>query len=149
MREAVQDLQERQRAAGDAAQQTGHRLADLDARAQALAALQAKIGQGKDTTRWQEERGLAKARRLWQGLDVEPGWEDALEAVLRERLDAIELARLDVVTSWFEGDNTGAPPGRIALYAPGGSGDSESARDDALLTKIRAVEDGLGRLLAD
>ena len=92
LRETVQDLQERQRAAGDLAQETGHRLADLDARAQALAALQARIGQGKDTTKWQEERGLAKARRLWQGLDIEPGWEDALEAVLRERLDAIEVA---------------------------------------------------------
>ena len=149
LREAVQDLQERQRAAGDAAQQTGHRLADLDARAQALAALQAKIGQGKDTTQWQEEHGLAKARRLWQGLDVEPGWEDALEAVLRERLDAIELARLDAVDAWFAGGNSGGPPGRIAVYAAGSSANSESPRRDALQTKIRAVQDGLDRLLAD
>src|SRR4029453_10520978 len=148
LREAVQDLQERQRAAGDLAQETGHRLADLDARAQALAALQEKIGQGKDTTKWQEERGLAKAHRLWQGLDVEPGWEDALEAVLRERLDAIEVGRLDAVNDWLKGANGGAPPGRIAVYAPGAAS-SESARGDALLGKIRTVKDGLGRLLAD
>ncbi len=151
LREAVQDLQERQRAAGDLAQETGHRLADLDARAQALAALQARIGQGKDTTKWQEERGLAKARRLWQGLDIEPGWEDALEGVLRERLDAIEVARLDAVSEWSKsgGGDGGAPPGRIAVYAPGTAAGLENAGGDALLAKIRTVESGLGRLLAD
>ena len=149
LRATVQDLQERQRGAGDAAQQTGHRLADLDARAQALAALQAKIGQGKDTTRWQEERGLAKAQRLWQGLDIEQGWEDALEAVLRERLDAIELARLDTVGAWFENGHAGAPPGRIAVYAPGAETGADSAGSDALLAKVRSVRGGLGRLLAD
>jgi len=149
LREAVQDLQERQRAAGDLAQETGRRLADLDARAQALAALQARIGQGKDTTKWQEERGLSKARRLWQGLDVEPGWEDALEAVLRERLDAIEVARLDAVNEWIKGGDSGAPPGRIAVYAPDTAAGLENARGDALLAKIRTVENGLGRLLAD
>ena len=101
-------LQERQRAASDAAQKTGHALADIEARAQALAALQAKIGQGKDSAQWLAEHGLANARRLWQGLDIEPGWEDALEAVLRERLDAVELARLDAVGDWVhEGDDGG------------------------------------------
>src|SRR5262249_4981289 len=127
----------------------GHRLADLDARAQALAALQAKIGQGKDTTQWQEERGLAKARRLWQGLDVDPGWEDALEAGLRERRDAIELARLECVNAWFAAGNPGGPPGRIAVYAAGSTAKSDSSRRDALQTKIRAVQGGLERLLAD
>ncbi len=149
LRETVQDLQERQRAASDAAQQSGRRLADLDARSQALAALQARIGQGKDTTKWQEERGLAKAPRLWQGLDIEPGWEDALEAVLRERLDAVELARLDAVNAWFEGGNAGGPPGRIAVFAPDGDKVPESAHGDALVAKIRSVRGGLGRLLAD
>ncbi len=149
LREAVQDLQERQRAAGDAAQQSGHRLADLEARSQALAALQARIGQGKDTTKWQEERGLAKAHRLWQGLDIEPGWEDALEAVLRERLDAIELARLDEVGTWFDGGTSGGPPGRLAVYAPGVAAHSAPMRNDALLAKVRAVRAGVDRLLAD
>ncbi len=75
----------------------GHELADIEARSQALAALQAKIGQGKDSAQWLADHGIANARRLWQGLDIEPGWEDALEAVLRERLDAVELERLDAV----------------------------------------------------
>ena len=149
LRETVQGLQERQRAAGDAAQQTGHRLADLDARSQALAALQAKIGQGKDTAKWQEDHGLAKARRLWQGLDIEPGWEDALEAVLRERLDAVEMERLDAVRAWFDGGAAGGPPGRIAVFAAGADGDKAAPHGDALLAKVHSVRGGLSRLLAD
>ena len=149
LRETVQGLQERQRAAGDAAQQTGHRLADLDARSQALAALQAKIGQGKDTAKWQEEHGLAKARRLWQGLDIEPGWEDALEAVLRERLDAVEMERLDAVRAWFDRGAAGGPPGRIAVFAAGADGDKAAPHGDALLAKVHSVRGGLSRLLAD
>jgi chromosome segregation protein len=145
LRTSVQDLQERQRNAAETARDTATRLADLDAREQALAALQAKIGEGKDTTKWQEEHGLARARRLWQGLDLEPGWEDALEAVLRERLEAIELDRLDAVTQW----TGGAPPGRMAVYASESGAASVSAHGDSLLGKVRSARPGVGRLLAD
>ena len=153
LRDTVQGLQERQRGAGDAAQEAGRRLADLDARAQALAALQAKIGRGTETAQWQEDRGLAKAHRLWQGLDIEPGWEDALEAVLRERLDAIELDRLERVLAWFEGGNAdgGGPPGRLAVYAAaeGDEGVPGPGHGDALLAKVRTVRPGGEPLLAD
>jgi chromosome segregation protein len=148
LRESVQDLQERQRTAGEAARETAARHADLDARAQALAALQAKIGEGEDTKAWQEALGLAHARRLWQGLDIERGWEDALEAVLRERLDAIELDRLDAVNQWLDGD-AGAPPGRMAVYATGTAAASDPAPGDALLARVRTVQPGVARLLAD
>ncbi len=153
LRNAARESQERHRSASEAAQQAGSRQADLDARAQALAALQAKIGQGKDTVQWQEGRGLADSRRLWQGLDIEPGWEDALEAVLRERLDAIELDRIDTVLAWFDAkhDGTGAPPGRIAVYAPESRAAAATTHGDAdaLLDKVRSARPGIARLLAD
>ena len=152
LRDSVQALQERQREASDAAQQSGRRHADLDARAQALAALQAKIGQGKDSAQWQERRGLAHARRLWQGLDIEAPWEDALEAVLRERLDAIELAQLDAVLDWV-GDERDVQdlPGRVAVYAPndGAPVSAANGHGDALLAKVRSAQPGTARLLAD
>ncbi len=145
-------LQDRQREASETAQQAGHRLADIAARSEALAALQAKIGQGKDSTRWLEDKGLAKAHRLWQGLDIEPGWEDALEAVLRERLNAVEIERLDTALAWLEGrpGEEGGPP-RIAVYArapeSGPLGGSDSA--DTLFARARSVRPEIARLLAD
>ncbi len=90
LNDVVQSLQERHRIAGDAWQQSAHALAEREARAQALSALQSKIDSGKDSAAWIAARGLEQAKRLWQQLDIEPGWEDALEAVLRERLPSGE-----------------------------------------------------------
>ena len=85
-------------------------LADREARSQALSALQAKIGSGNEAAAWFSARGLEHAQRLWQELDIEAGWEDALEAVLRERLNALELPSLDAVLSWT-GDETASRDG--------------------------------------
>jgi chromosome segregation protein len=154
LRDAVQELQERQRAASEAAQQTGTTLADIAARAEALSALQAKIGQGKDSTRWLDDRGLAGAPRLWQGLDIEAGWEDALEAVLRERLNAVELARLEIAREWErsqpDAEGQGSGPPRVALYErAGASGGAESYSGDALYARVHSVPPEIARLLAD
>ncbi len=133
LRDTVQELQERQRVESEAAQAAGRRLADLEARASALSALQDAIGYGKDSAAWLAGKGLTHAHRLWQGLDIEPGWEDALESVLRERLNAIELDRLDAALAWI-GDAAGAGdkggnglPGRIAAYARDGGGAANPA----------------------
>jgi chromosome segregation protein len=149
LRERVQALQEGQRGASDASQEAARRQSELEARAQALAALQAKIGQGKDNAGWLEARSLARAHRLWQGLDIEPGWEDALEAVLRERLNAVELDRLDAAAAWLAAGAT--PPGRLAVYAVGDVGAPEpaGAPADSLLLKVRGARPDMARLLAD
>jgi chromosome segregation protein len=144
----VQTLQESHRAASEAWQRASKLSADLDARAQALSALQAKIGHGQDVDGWLETHGLTQARRLWQVLDIEAGWEDALEAVLRERLGALELARLDVALEWTEAN---APPIRVAAYAPSYTPAVVRHRpaDDALLAKIRLKQPEIARLVAD
>jgi chromosome segregation protein len=149
LRDSVQALQEKQRTASETSEQTGRKLADLEARAQALAALQAKIGQSKDNGEWLEQKSLTRAKRLWQGLDIEAGWEDALEAVLRERLNAIELDRLDAVLDWLDGAAT--PPGRLAVYGLASEGPAVSANDpaDSLLAKIRSARPQIARLLGD
>jgi chromosome segregation protein len=146
LRASVQSLQERQRAASVDAQQTQKTLTDLDARQQALAALQAKIGQGENNAAWLESKGLADARRLFSGLDIDPGWDNALEAALRERLEAVELPDLDAVADW-PADAT--PPGRIALFAPAPSSQSSNGATDALLARVRCDRPEVSRLLAD
>src|SRR4029079_18426190 len=42
------------------------------------------------------------------------GWESALEAALRERMNSLEISRLDMVRS-FAND---APPAKLAFYSP-------------------------------
>jgi len=143
----VQTLQERQRTASETWQRDSRLAADLEARAQALSALQAKIGHGQDVDGWLARHGLTAARRLWQALDIEPGWEDALEAVLRERLNALEISRLDHALDWVSGDT--APPGRVAAYAPAPTRHSPEAAADTLLAKVRLRDPEVGRLLAD
>jgi chromosome segregation protein len=90
------------------------RLAGLEARAHTLTQLQERLERGAGMEDWLKEQGLAGAPRLWQGIRIEPGWEDALEAVLRERLNGIALAPLDQALRWF-GD---APPGKTTFYVP-------------------------------
>ena len=154
LRDAVQELQERQRAASDSAQQTGTTLADIAARAEALSALQAKIGQGKDSARWLDEKGLANAPRLWQSLDIEPGWENALEAVLRERLNAVELARLDDARDWEraqpDAEGQGGGPPRVAVFERTATA-SDAAPDssETLHARVHRVAPEIARLLAD
>jgi chromosome segregation protein len=145
--QSVETLQASQRAAADAWERDSRRLADLEARAQALAALQAKIGRGADIDGWLADHGLTRARRLWQVLDIEPGWEDALEAVLRERLSAIELLRLDEVVAWVA--DGAQPPRRVAAYAPAPARHAAPAGYDTLLAKVRLKQQEAGRIVAD
>jgi len=149
LRARVQALQERQRDASEASQQAGRRQGDLEARAQALAALQAKIGQGKDNAEWLEQKGLGRSHRLWQALDIEPGWEDALENVLRERLNAVEVNRLDAAVAWL--DVGASPPGRLAIFAQDAvsAAPAQDAPADGLLAKVRSARPEISRLLAD
>ncbi|MEO8507609.1 MAG: chromosome segregation protein SMC [Betaproteobacteria bacterium] len=143
----VESLQASQRSTADAWEQESRRLADLEARQQALAALQAKIGHGVDIDGWLDDNGLTRARRLWQLIDIEAGWEDALEAVLRERLSAIELARLDEVAAWVADGSQ--PPRRVAAYAPAPARHAPQAQNDALLAKVRLKNQEVGRVVAD
>ncbi|MGA7986496.1 MAG: chromosome segregation protein SMC, partial [Burkholderiales bacterium] len=142
----VQSLQQRQRESADQWQRDAKALGDLEARSAALAALQAKIGHGSDIDSWLRVQGLTGARRLWQVLDIEPGWEDALEAMLRERLNALQLAKLDDALR-FVGD--AKPPGRLAVYAEADPGPPPAASGDALFAKVRAQASTVARFLAD
>ncbi len=112
-----QTLRERD-AALDAATQ---RLAGLEAREHTLAQLQERLARGAGAEDWLNQQGLAGAPRLWQGIRIESGWEDALEAVLRERLNGIALEGLDQAAQWF----ADAPPGKTTFYALGRDTDAD------------------------
>jgi len=144
---AVAAAQARVSEAGESWQRESRSLADLEARAQALAALQAKVGHGEDRDDWLSRVGLGRATHLYTTLDVDAGWNDALEAVLRERLEAIELPTLDRALE-FEAPDA-APPARLALYAPAPARHGPAASGDALIAKVRIKRADVSRLVAD
>ncbi len=87
------------------------KLAAIEARIHVLSQLQAKLARGADMEGWQASRNLDKAPRLWQGVEIAAGWEDALEAVLRERLNGITLDRIDSNADWL----SASPPGKVTM----------------------------------
>ncbi|MCL2297387.1 MAG: chromosome segregation protein SMC [Proteobacteria bacterium] len=146
LQQNVQTLQGQQRDALAHWQAQSKALTDHTARHQALAALQAKIGH-PDLDAWLTQKGLNEAARLWQKLDVETGWEDALEAALRERLNALELDSLADVAHWLNNGDT-AP--KITVFSAQRSGAAHvSPSNDALYHKLRIKDSRFAPLLAD
>ena len=83
----------------------------IEARIDALQQLQDRLAHGSGMDEWIAERGLDGAARLWQAISIEAGYEDALEAVLRERLNAIPLQGLAACASW----SGNVPPGKLTV----------------------------------
>ena len=94
-------------------QQQERLLAQTEAHLQALQQLQQQIDNDKNLNAWLQQHQLDKLPRLWQSIRIENGWEDALEAVLRERLNAIAMPSLGDVAAWSD-----APSAKLALFAP-------------------------------
>ena len=55
---------------------------------------QAALGQAGDDTAWVSEQGLESALRVGESLEVESGWEEAVEAVLGDALQGILVSNL-------------------------------------------------------
>ena len=138
----LEALQQRNRECADQAQAAAAGFSELEARAKALAALQAKLAPAEDTAAWLARQGLGASRRLWQVMEVTPGWEDALEAVLRERLNAVEVARLEAALDWAE------HPGKLAVFEAESAPESDLIPEAASLLARIGVAPALLPLLA-
>ncbi len=115
--------------------QTAHRaLAETRARRDALQQLQSRVQQNGKIGDWLARRGLAEAAPLWRSMQVEPGWETAIEAVLRERLAAV-LAGQEMATQAL----TDPPPTTFALALPNAASDQAVAAD-SLRAKVRCED---------
>ena len=114
LQEQVPQLDEDRRTRQQAVNAEGSRQTALSARMEALKALQEKVRTDGKLKPWLAKHGLDALQGLWSRIHVEPGWENALEAALRERLGALEVSRLDMVRA-FGAD---APPARLAFYSP-------------------------------
>lgn len=93
----------------ETAKQTG-----LDARLQALKALQEKVQTDGKLQPWLQKQGLESLSALWHRVHVELGWEGALESALREKLSALEVGQLDRLSGFVHD----LPPTRLTFYSP-------------------------------
>ena len=112
LQDSVPELDEQRRAAQQAVNAESGKQSDLSARLEALKALQEKVKTDGKLAPWLAKHGLEGLQGLWSRIHVEPGWENALEAALRERLSALEVSRLEMVRA-FGND---APPAKLAFY---------------------------------
>jgi chromosome segregation protein len=144
--EQVPALDDQRRAQQEVLNRDQARLADLSARLEALRALQEKVQTEGKLKPWLSRHGLDGLAGLWTRVHIEPGWETALEAALRERLNALSVGRLDLVRA-FAGD---APPAKLAFYSPPGGAIVNSHRTLPRLSDLLRLDDvGLQALLND
>ena len=107
-------LEEERRAAQQQVNSETAANAQLEARLNALRQLQERVQTQGKVTPWLQKHELDSLPRLWQKLNIESGWETALEAVLRERTSALQMSNIEWAKAFF-GD---APPAKLALFAP-------------------------------
>ncbi len=90
-----------------------------------------RAGQDEQVGQWLERQGLADAERLADGLAVEPAWRAAVEAVLAERLQAIDAGSLDRHTQAL----TDLSEGPLHLFE---TGDEQPHRSDELRARVQS-----------
>jgi chromosome segregation protein len=91
---------------------------------------------------WLERHGLGSAAQLWQKLRIDAGWETAVEAVLRERLHALQSGSIDSAFSE-------RPPVKACLFEASRDASSAPAAGLPLAAKVHALDDGIRGALAD
>jgi chromosome segregation protein len=95
-----------------ALQQANQAASQTQAKLSALKGIQERVqAQGK-LRPWLEQHQLHELPRLWQKIQVENGWESAVESVLRERTGAIQSLDLNDSIKFVEM----MPPGRVAWF---------------------------------
>ncbi|AHG64504.1 chromosome partition protein SMC [Advenella mimigardefordensis DPN7] len=112
MEERLPQLDEARRNAQNNSHKETQDVARLEARLSALSALQEDVQKKGALEPWLQKHDLAGFGRLWQQIHIEPGWEAALESVLRERLTALPLRDLDMARAFTDDP----PPSRLAFY---------------------------------
>ena len=138
------DAQRRQ--AQEAVNTESSKLADIAARLDALRSLQAKVQTQGRLQPWLAKHGLEGLAGLWTQVHIETGWETALEAALRERLNALSVGRLDTVRAFAQDP----PPSKLAFYsAPLAGLPSTHHALPRLADLLRLSDAGLRALLTD
>ena len=123
------------------------KLAQIEARIGALRQLQERLESQARVQPWLERHGLDRLARLYQRLRIDDGWENAIESILRERVNALEVGRLENVAGLV----ADAPPSKVGFFAaaPVGGAPGATAGLRPLLSVVQVGDAGVQSLLAD
>ena len=110
--EHERELQGQRQGQTEARRQASADLHKTEARLHALHETLANMEADERLDPWLREQGMQALPRLVNRLDVEAGWETALEAVLRERVEAMEVGRLEPMAAFGQA----APPARVSFF---------------------------------
>jgi chromosome segregation protein len=113
------------------------------ARRDALQQLQSRLQQNGEIGDWLQQRGLADAQPLWRDIQVDNGWETAVEAVLRERLSALSGGQ------GTARDALSSPPPQTFTLAFTDRRANLSASADSLRAKVRCSDSRWAAVLDD
>ncbi|HUQ75700.1 MAG TPA: chromosome segregation protein SMC, partial [Burkholderiales bacterium] len=138
-------LDERRAAAAEALGAAQREHAAAEAQLATLSQVQAQAEDNAPLREWTERHALGNAARFWQKLKIDHGWETAVEAVLRERLHALELGNESLLSALF-GDQ---PPVRASVFEPGQRGQTAPATGLPLMAKIHVSDPAVSGALAD
>lgn len=110
--EQLLEIEETKREITHETQMLEQQITKMEARSSALERLQHRLDDNEGLSEWLARYKLDTLPRLWQNIQIEKGWEDALESVLRERLNSSSLESLEIVKDWIED----SPPGKWTLF---------------------------------
>jgi len=148
LQEEIPQLDSKRKAVQGELQRLERELAAGQARRAALEQMQAKTQAAGKLPEWLRRHDLENAPPLWQQIHVEAGWEEAVEAVLRERLSAIacdDPAKLD---AWLHD----RPEARLSVMLGNSAVDGRGGTDstvETLLDRVRSDDQRVGAALAD
>ncbi len=106
------NAEEARSACANKVQRLHQQAVQADARLTALQRLQHRLEGSERLSAWLVKHKLDALPRLWQCIQIEKGWEDALEAVLRERLNSVQLEKLESLHDW----TNDPPPAKWAVH---------------------------------
>ena len=105
-------------------------LTETRARRDALQQLQRRVEQSGEIGDWLKRRGLSASEPMWRAIQVEPGWETALESVLRERLAALAADAATLQAALAD------PPPKTFALALSASAGSPAAAAESLRARV-------------
>ncbi len=147
-RERQPVLEQERRDAQEQSNTESANYAQFEARLSALKQLQESVQTEGKVAPWLNKHELGSLPRLWQKLHIEPGWETALESVLRERTGALEVSNLDWAKAFF----SDSPPSKLSLFSANGAATAVEAAPAGmkpLLSLLQLNDPGLRALMQD